>query len=446
MFFKRIFNFIKTYPGILYSLFLIIFIPLILSYILFFITNSFQKNIDYNLQTKALLVENIFSNFSSDFFSQPEILEKKIKEITKENPEIAKLRILREEKGEFEIVASQIPEEKGKIVVDPSLALSWAQKQAIANLVLEDGIRFWKVTRPIYHSETGEKLGLISLNLSLQESDSLITKSIYFSYIILIIAIILILFLIIQHTRLFSFVALSKKLQEIDKMKDEFIRMATHELQSPLVNIRGYITALKEEINPLLNEEQKKYFSRIEISAKNLTDLIEDILEVSRIEQGRLDFRPSKVQPERVIEEVIDELEPKAKEKNLTIFFEPKKEPFYLLVNQNRLRQILFNLIQNAIKYTIEGGIEIQTRPDFKKGKYYIKITDTGLGISAEHQKKLFEKFYRVKTKETAEIPGTGLGLWIVKELCQKMGGEILLESIEGKGSKFTVIFPLKKG
>jgi len=75
----------------------------------------------------------------------------------------------------------------------------------------------------------------------------------------------------------------------------------------------------------------------------------------------------------------------------------------------------------------------------------YIYVIDSGLGISAESQKRLFEKFYRVKTKETAEIPGTGLGLWIVKQLCQKMGGEILVESIEGKGSKFTVVFPLKK-
>lgn len=199
--------------------------------------------------------------FTGEYFFQSEILNEKIKKIIKENPEITKLRIVDEEKGEFKIIASQLPEELGKIISDPSLALSWSQNQAIANLISENEIRFWKVTRPIYHPETGEKLGLISLALSLQESDALIAYSIYLAYIIVIIAIILILFLVIQHTRLFSYVVLSKKLQEIDKMKDEFIRMATHELQSPIVNIWGYLLALKEEMEPFLNEEQKKYFS-----------------------------------------------------------------------------------------------------------------------------------------------------------------------------------------
>ncbi len=445
MILKRIFSFIKTYPGILYSLFLIIFIPLVLSYIIFFLTSAFQRNIDYNLQTKALLAENIFSILMGEFFSQTEVLEKKIKEIVKENPEITKLRILQEERGEFRIIASQASEEIGKIISDPSLALSWSQNQAIANLISEEGIRFWKVTKPIYQPESGEKLGLISLALSLEESDLLIKRSIYLTYLIVIAAIILILFLVIQHTRLFSFVALSKKLQETDKMKDEFIRMATHELQSPIINIRGYLLNLKEGLELVLTEEQKKDFSRVEISAKNLGNLIEDILEVSRIEQGKLDFTPAKIHPQETIKEVVEELTPKAKEKNLKLLFEPKEEPFFILINPNRLRQILFNLIDNAIKYTFFGQIEIQAYPDLTKGNYYITIADTGVGIAAEYQKRLFEKFYRVKTKKTAEIPGTGLGLWIAKELTKRMNGEILLESIEGKGSKFTIIFPLAK-
>jgi len=240
-FLKRVIDFIKIYPGILYSIFLIVFIPLTFYYLTFFITDSFQKNIDRNLQTKALLAENVFAAFAGQFFSQPEILEKKIEEITKENPEITKLRVMAQEKGEFKIIASQNPEEKGKFISDTALALSWSRNDNIGNLVSEKGIRFWKLSRPLYHPETREKLGLISLSLSLQESDSLITKSIYFAYSIVIIAIILILFLIIQHTQLFSYVGLSKRLQEIDKMKNEFLRMATHELQSPIVNIRGYV-------------------------------------------------------------------------------------------------------------------------------------------------------------------------------------------------------------
>lgn len=442
-FLKRILNFIRTYPGILYSFLLIIIIPLALYYNTFYTTRAFQKNVDFNLQTKALTIENILGLLASDFFSQPELLQQKIGEIVKENPEIKELRIIKEESGDFKVISSQNLQEMGGIISDPSLALSWFQNQTIANLISEKGERFWKVTKPIYKKETGEKIGLISMALSLGEADLLITRSIYRSYLIVIISILLCLFLIIHHTRLFGYVSLTKRLQEIDKMKDEFIRMATHELQSPLVNIRGYLLALKEEMEPFLNEEQKKFFSRVEISAKNLSDLIEDILEVSRIEQGRLDFTPIKVFPSPVTKEIIEEFKLKAEQKNLKLIFEEKESPYFIQVNLNRFKQILTNLINNALKYTKKGEIETGTEIQAAKRKYIIFVRDTGLGISAEAQKRLFEKFYRVKTKETAEIPGTGLGLWIVKQLCEKMGGKIFVESMEGVGTKFILIFPL---
>ena len=439
----RFLKFIKTYPGILYSLFLIIFIPFVFYFVTLFSVSSFQKNINTTLQTKALLAENILNTFAPDLLSQPNILKKKIEEITRENPEITKLHFIKQENGEFRIIASQNPQESGTPISDPSLAISWSQNQSIAHETKENGIRFWKVDKPILDPKTAEKLGIVSLALSLEQADSLITRSIHISYAIVIVASILILFLILQHTRLFSFVALYKKLQEVDKMKDEFIRMATHELRSPIINIRGYIEALKEEIEPSLNEKEKEYLQRIDISAKNLGNLIDDILQVSRIQQGRLDITPKRIEPDTVIKEVVGELELKAHGKGLKLSFQSQKEQFYIMVNPNRLREIIFNLIDNAIKYTPTGEIEVQSRGDSVRKKYYITVADTGLGISAQAQTKLFQKFYRVKTRKTAEIPGTGLGLWISKELCQKMGGQIFLESMESKGSKFTLIFPL---
>ena len=439
----RFFKFIKTYPGILYSLFLIVFIPLVFYLVTLFSVNSFQKNINTLLQTKAILAENIINVFTPGLLSQPSILERKIEQITKENPEIKKLRFIKQEDGEFKIIASQDPKETGAFISDPSLAISWSQNQAIAKKIEINGTRFWKVDKPIFDPKTGKKLGIVSLALSLEQSDLLIIRLIHISYAIVIIANILILFLILQHTRLFSYVALYKKLQEVDKMKDEFIRMATHELRSPIINIRGYIEILREKIDPSLNEEEKEYLQRIDISAKNLGNLIDDILQVSRIQQGRLDITPKKIQPETVIKEVIKELELKARKKDLKLVFQPQEEPLYIMANPNRLREIIFNLVNNAIKYTPKGWIKVQVEADKIRKKCRISVADTGLGISAQAQTKLFQKFYRVRTKETADIPGTGLGLWISKELCQKMGGQIFLESMEGKGSKFTLVFPL---
>lgn len=445
-FFKGIFDFLRKYPGIFYSLVLIILIPLALYYNTSFTIKSFQENIDFNLQTKALMAESIFDVFASDLFISPEILQEKIQEIVKENPEIGELKVAKEEQeGHFQIIASTDAQEISYVVADPGFSLSWSQDQTIANLISKEGKRFWKVIKPIYHQETQEKLGLISLTLSLEEADMLITQSVYRSYLIVGLTIALSLFLIIQHTHLFGYVALSKRLQELDRMKDNFIRMATHELQSPIVNIKGYIGALEEETRSLLNETQKEYFSRIKVSAKSLSDLIYDILEVSRIEQGRLDFTPQKILPAPLIKEVVSELRGKAEQKNLDLIFEAKEEPYLLNVNKNRFRQILVNLIENAIKYTLEGEVRVSTEANEAQKRYLIFIKDTGLGIPAEAQQRLFERFYRVKTKETANISGTGLGLWITKQICERMGGQIFVESMAGVGSKFTVVFPLVK-
>lgn len=444
-FFLRIGKFIKQYPAILYSFILILILPLILYYNTFLAAESFQENVDYNLQTKALMTENVLGAFLSDFLESPESLQQKIEEISKDNPEIEGLRVAVEEKGgEFKVIASQSPYEIGARVSNPSFALSFSQNQTIANLISRDGERLWNVIKPIY-SKDGEKIGLISMALSLQEADALITKTIFRSYIIVIVAILLSLFLIFQHTRLFGYVSLTKKLQELDRMKDNFIRMATHELQSPIINIRGYLEVLEEEIGGGLTEEQKEFFKRAKVSAKNLSDLMYDILEVSRLEQGRLDFTPQKLSPPKIITEIVQDLKIKAEQKELSLLLELGGEGGFIKANSNRLRQVLVNLLENAIKYTPKGEILLRAGIDKNKNRYVIEVKDTGLGISAQDQKRLFERFYRVKTKETADIPGTGLGLWIAKQLTEKMGGKIFIESMKGVGTKFTVIFPLVK-
>jgi len=450
-FLKEGISFIKKNPGILYSLFLIIFIPLTLFLNTFFSTKSFQENIDYTLKTNALLIESILGSFSSDFISNPKTLQEKITQIVKENPEISGLRIALRENDKYVIIASQKPEEiKSEIRGGPEflnqIILAWNNDMAIAHLILDEKkTRLWRVVKPL-KDLAGNKIGIITLSMSLESADILMKKAIYQVYVITLLAILLALFLIIHHTKLFGYVTLSKRLQEIDRVKDGFIRMATHELQSPIANIRGYISALEEEVSGFLNEAQKEYLDRITISAKNLSDLISDILEVSRIEQGRLDFTPQKIFPSVLIKEVAEEIKLKTEQKNLSLILELDEKPCQIAVNPNRFRQILTNLLENSIKYTFEGGISIKTSCDENKKRYIIEIKDSGIGISAEHQTRLFEKFYRVKTRETAGIPGTGLGLWITKQLSEKMGGKIFVESMGKVGTKFTIIFPLIRG
>lgn len=441
---KRSFDFIRKNPALLYSLLLIVLIPTALYYNTFSTVNSFQKNIDYELQTRALLAESIFGVFAPDVLENTELLQRKIEKVAKDNPEIANIRLILPENEKFKIVVSKNSEDVEQEISSTSIDLAWTQNQTIAHLTSQNGERFWEVVKPISDLE-GKNMGLVSILMSLKSTDLLVLKSVRNSYIILTITVLFSLFLIIQHTQLFRYPILLKKVQEVDRMKDEFLRMALHELQSPVGNIRGYIESLGEELSGRLNENQRESFSRISLSAKNLSDLIYDMLEVSRIEQGRLDFTPQKISPQQILNELVKEMSPKASINGLKLIFQPKEEPYLINVNSHRFKQVLTNLIENAIKYTRKGEIEISTRYSEVKKKYFIGVRDAGVGISAEAQKRLFEKFYRVKTRETAGIPGTGLGLWICKEICKKMNGEILLESMEGVGSKFTISFPLVK-
>lgn len=443
-FFKRVFGFIRQNPAVLYSLFLIVFLPLVLWWNTSFTIKSFEKNIDLTLQKKALTVESILGEFISDKVSQLDVLQEKIDRISKENPEIKRLRVITYQDDKFKIVASQDEGELQRDISDPSLSLAWHQEQNIAHLVGTKEERFWKLIKPIW-TEDGEKVALLSLALSLKNTDTLISRTAQFSYSVVIAAILVTLFLVLHHTRLFQYLKLYKELQRVDKMKDSFIRMAIHEVQTPIVNIRGYIEALKEKTEKLLSSAQKEDLSRISISAKNLSELIYDILAVVRIEQGALDFSPKKLFPQKVVEEIVESFKLKAKARNLSFLYRKSEGAFVINVNPNRFREVLTNLIENAIKYTSTGKIEVKEWIDEKKQRYYISFEDTGIGISGEEQRRLFERFYRIKSKETAGISGTGLGLWIVKNLCQQMGGDVTVESIKGVGSKFTISFPATK-
>jgi len=443
-FFKQGIHFIRNNLSIFFSLFLLVVIPLTFYYNTFFILKSFQKNIDLTIQSKTLLAESIFNVFASDIISSPEILQGKIDQISEENSEIVELQIILLEEEEFKVISSKRHEEIGNKIAGDTISLAWHNNQAIAHLISQEGERSWEVIKPIQDS-SGNKVGLVNMSMSLNEIDAGMIAAVKRAYVVTIIAICFALFLIMHHARLFRYVFSFRRLKEKSMAKDDFVNMAIHELRNPITNIRNYILTLKEEIAPSLDENQKKYLFAVLVSSERLSGLVDDVLDVVKIQQGKLSFEPEKLSPCKIIGEIVKEMRTRAEEKNLQLIFEEKEDLFFVRANPNRLKEVLVNLIGNAIKYTPEGKVEIKTEINKIRKKYFITVQDTGMGISAEHQKKLFSKFYRVKNEETAEIPGTGLGLWIIKQMCRKMGGEILFESMKGSGSKFIVVLPLGK-
>lgn len=441
-------EFIQRNPSIIFSLLLLVLVPVGLFIQTIFIIRTFEKNVDFILQEHALTLGKIIGGVASDFAHDRAGLQERILSIGRANPEIAKIQLFSHEReNDFRVVASKKSDDVGALVAaNTSLLLSWGKNQAFAYLTKEGQGRFWNVVIPFGKAT---KDGLVTLSLSLATSDALILKSIQWAYIALFAFIFLILFLIVQHTRLFQYVFISHKLEEVDEMKEQFIRMAIHELQAPMVNVRSYLITLADELKGKLPESEApdiyQYVQRGIISAERLVLLIEDMLQVSRIERGGLDLTPEDTNPRLLVSNLTEEFKQKAEIKGLALEVLHEGEEHHLWLNPNRLGEVLANLIGNALKYTAQGKVLVRSSSDEARKLYSISVEDTGIGISAEEQQKLFTKFYRVRNKETANISGTGLGLWIAKTLTEQMGGKIFIESVKGTGSRFSVVFPFSK-
>ena len=226
--------------------------------------------------------------------------------------------------------------------------------------------------------------------------------------------------------------------------KSEFLSRMSHELRTPMNSILGFAQLLEmSELNP----GQKKGVNHIMHSGKHLLDLINEVLDISRIEAGRLSLSPEPVQISNIIQEMIDIVKPLANGRQLTLeLIDSPTNNLFIKSDRQRLKQVLLNLINNAIKYNREGGsitIKSETMPKNKEGiiPIRISITDTGLGISQENISNLFKPFERAGAERTA-TEGTGLGLAVVKKLVDVMGGSLGVDSVLNEGSTFWIELP----
>lgn len=233
----------------------------------------------------------------------------------------------------------------------------------------------------------------------------------------------------------------NKRLRELDRLKDEFLSLVSHELRTPLTSIRGYLDLVLDEEAGELNAEQRRFLQAVERNSGRLLRLVGDLLFVAQADAGRLSLEQAKVDLAGLAADCVEGAAPAAAEKSITLVLDATPVPAFV-GDRGRLAQVLDNLVSNALKFTPEGGtVEVSTK--LTGNRVSIEVSDTGIGIPVADQPRLFERFFRSSVAEDQAIPGTGLGLAIVKAIVEAHGGEIMLDSKEGRGTTFRVDLPL---
>lgn len=235
------------------------------------------------------------------------------------------------------------------------------------------------------------------------------------------------------------------RLKELDKQKSEFVSIASHQLRSPLTAIRGYASMLADGSYGTLSSKMIEPVNRIQDASRLMAESIEDFLNVSRIEGGNMKYELSDFNLRDRTERLVDDLRPEGFKKGLLLLFKQDLTGTGVVhADVGKTEQILHNLINNALKYTPKGTITVFVHDDPKKKLLIVDILDTGIGMSEETIMSLFEKFTRAKNANSVNIKGTGLGLYVAREMARKMGGDITAHSEgEGKGSRFTFTIPM---
>lgn len=236
-----------------------------------------------------------------------------------------------------------------------------------------------------------------------------------------------------------SLEAANERLKELDQLKSEFVSLATHQIRGPITAIKGYASMLLEGDYGAVPEVCKKPVETILQSSSSLAGIVQDFLDVSRIEQGKMKYEFSEFDVSNLVTEVAAELKPNIEKKGLALALDIEPH-ITVCADSGKLKQVIENLLDNAVKYTREGSISVSLYSSKVERRVMFAVKDTGIGITQETLPHLFQKFSRAEDASKANIKGTGLGLYVARQLVEAQGGRIWVESAgENKGSIFYV-------
>lgn len=399
-----------------------------------FFETSYQNILTVQKQQVSVIHDSIQILHDSDLPNEQ--VNNILQNLVDEQVTLTKVRILDETTDGLLIIASNNPSEiqsyDGGNQLYATAAVSPGET-LIFDFVI-DNVRTWQAFREV---TTAESKYYIFSEHSFSEIDSVLLARQQQTYLFLPVIFLFLIFLaywLVKQTQWQKQYASTKKKLDEQML---FTNTIAHELRAPLTAIRGYVSFLLESKD--ISEQNFSYAKNINTSSERLLALINDFLEVARIQSGKLQISHSEVDITKTIQSVIDEFTPVAESKGLKLISSVAKKQIFAHTDEMRLQQVLTNIVSNSVKYTDHGTVTIALEQT--KLKTIIRVKDTGKGISAEDQKKLFTPFTRVGTAEKSGTTGTGLGMWITKELVGLLGGSVQIESIEGVGTHIKLVF-----
>ena len=420
------------------ALLLVLLIPIVL----LFSANTFLTagtvNQDYLQQQSIHTIHQSLHTLMYGLADDVQILQSVVEGLPQENKELSHVRILSHQGEQYVVIASDQLNEVDSVITDPDSYqyLSDLTTETVHELRDIEGANYWRSISTI-----ADPLGRTMVTETWYDrsmSEQVFLTGVIQAYIAIIVVFILIIGIAYWHIRSSNYYDLYNNARDILANQQRFAQMITHELSAPLTAVRGYASMLLE--NKDLTKEQQKAATQIKRSSERALSIVVELLEITQIQSGRISVEVEDVDLSKLVTETLHELRPLTEGKEISLTQSGVLQDAVVESDPKRLQQILVNLVNNAIKYSERGRIEIEIR-HLLRG-YELRVKDTGLDISAENQRKLFAPFLRVQDQSKIDALGVGLGMWITRQYIDALGATVDIESIEGFGTHVVITVP----